>query len=76
MYNVPVLSSLHSLQRNADQHRVAIVSTCTLCAFFLVLHRRHCNVDRKQVNIVSTSFHLYPVYIVNIVDIEMLTNIE
>jgi hypothetical protein len=57
----------------SNQHRVDIVilSSCLHRS-----HRRHCDVVRYRINIVSTLWTFLLVYIVHIVDIAMLYDIE
>jgi hypothetical protein len=53
----------------SNQHRIYIVNLSCL-------HRRHCDVVRYRINIVSTLWTFLLVYIVHIVDIAMLYDIE
>jgi hypothetical protein len=53
-----------------NQHRVYIVNLISC------LHRRHRDVERYRINIVSTLYTFLLVYIVHIVDIAMLYDIE
>jgi hypothetical protein len=56
-----------------NQHRVYILH---LCSCLYRSHRRHRDVERYRINIVSTLWTFFLVYIVHIVDIAMLNNIE
>jgi hypothetical protein len=57
----------------SNQHRVDIVN---LSSSLHRSHRQHCDVVRYRINIVSTLWTFLLVYIVHIVDIAMLYDIE